>query len=202
MKQSFEYPSFLYDSSETDGHVEIIMDYVISWCLRFSETKYNESRPILNHYCKYMLAKIIQIDISQIEAVNTVEVWKEWERIDLAVEVEICNCGGTPEHHAILIENKYFSNTRKVLDSDRNYRNQLEVYKKKFDDYYKNDAPQYKLHYCLITCIDRGDDKFSQYDNVEDFGFQLISAKELIDPSKEKQRTESDIFNEFWFESD
>jgi hypothetical protein len=45
-EQQNEYwtPRLMKDSSEVDGHAEAVMDYVLSWCLRWSETKFKDKR--------------------------------------------------------------------------------------------------------------------------------------------------------------
>ena len=51
-----ELPKLMVDSSEKDGKAEIIMDYVLSWCLRRAdEICQKDNKPILYEYCRYML---------------------------------------------------------------------------------------------------------------------------------------------------
>ena len=40
MAIELELPRLMRDSSDTDGKAEIVMDYVLSWCLRYAESKY------------------------------------------------------------------------------------------------------------------------------------------------------------------
>lgn len=70
------------------------------------------------------------------------------------------------------------------------------MYKKKFEDYYKEQNEERELKYALITCIEREDKKFKQYNTAYKFGFNVFSFYELLE---DEEYTESKIFNEFWF---
>lgn len=182
----------MHDSSESDGKAEIVMDYVLSYSLRMAEDKYSV-KPKLNKACRKMLERLLDKDLNGY-AVTSVEVWKEWNRIDLVVDV-IIQQNNDIEHHAILIENKYYTGLHDSLDVDGAKRNQLEVYKKKFDAHYMSDSTNWQTHYKLITCIERNESSFCMYDIAPSFGFDVITFEELVDKVKD---TESDIFNEFW----
>ena len=170
-KDEYRTPQLMKDSSEVDGHAEAVMDYVLSWCLRWSETKYEDIRPILNRYCRYMLLKLV-------------------ERLVV---------NGIEELHAILIENKYYSPLHLSKDEDGEYRNQLEVYKKKFVTHYAGMCA-WHLHFAVITCMERTDDNFvATYDEKEigHLGFKLYSFDDMLNETMSID-SESDIFNEFW----
>ena len=129
-------PRLMRDSSETDGKAEIVMDYVLSWTLRRAAKECDiDNKPLLRHYCRYMLGLLLEIPMSDDVIVSEVKVWKEYWNIDLWVEVAL-QCNGETEHHAILIENKYYTMLHNSYDDDGVPRNQLEVYKKKFDRHY------------------------------------------------------------------
>lgn len=191
-----EMPKLMQDSSDKDGHAETVMDYVISWCLRRAQSMCKTEKPILYSKCRYMLCKLLDIAVSDIESVEfkRVEVWKQWERIDLFVEVDAI-MNKAEKQYAILIEDKFYSGLRNTTDTDGSCKNQLEVYKRKFEDYYKEQNEERELKYALITCIERGDKNFRQYEVAENFGFKVFSFYELLEDEKP---TESEIFNEFW----
>lgn len=191
-----ELPKLMVDSSEKDGKAEIVMDYVLSWCLRRAdEICQSDNKPILYEYCRYMLGKLCQIDVNESVTFRDVNVWKEDQNIDLWVEL-IVESDGKTQKHAILIENKYYTGLHDSCDSDGVYRNQLEVYRKRFDGHYSKQHDQWDLHYNLITCIEREDPSFAKYDVANDFGYQVHSFYDMLVP--EPELTESDIFNEFW----
>jgi len=191
-------PRLMKDSSEVDGHAEAVMDYVLSWCLRWSETKYKNIKPTLHDYCRYMLFKLIEKNNRANIIVENVNVWKQSQKIDLWVEAKLVD-NGNEEWHSVLIENKYYSPIHLSIDTDGAYRSQLEVYKKKFEKHYANRS-FFHLHFAVITCMERHEANFAAtYDEQEmgRLGFKLYSFDDMLDDSI-KIDTESDIFNEFW----
>ena len=169
------------------------MDYIISWTLRHAADEFKEEAPILWEYCRAILGKLVGKDLKKGATIlSEICVYKQDEKIDLWVEFKLNN-----ENHAILIENKYYGALRFFRNKEGSEKNQLEIYKQKFDEYYENE-PSYKRHYCLIRCIKRDDEKFNlYYDKAKNLGFAVFSLKELV---REKGLSESDFFNEFWEE--
>ena len=196
MEEKLYRPQFMVDETESDGHVEPIIDYVISWCLRRADVRCKDEKPILYSHCRFMLGKLLSIKNTDDVIFSNVKVWKQWENIDLRVEVDVEQRGKISKY-ALLIENKYYTSLHDTTDADGKKRNQLEVYKKKFDARYADKPNEdWKLHYALITCIERNDSKFEQYSIAEEFGFNLFSFYELLENDTQ---TESDLFNEFWY---
>lgn len=191
------------DSTEGDGKAEIVMDYVMSYSLRHAIDKYLNEKPILCQYCRYMLGTLLGIHINEHTNVESVKVWKEWQYMDLCVEANI-KAGGDSHTYALLIENKYYTGLR---------GNQLEDYKKKFDDYYtkKNLSYEYR-RYRLVSCIEEKEKveaiygiKVSKYPEKEDQDdflalpfYHLLPAKYWHEDKKAYEDTESEVFNEFW----
>ena len=192
-----ELPKLMIDSSEKDGKAEIVMDYVLSWCLRRAdEICQKDNKPILYEYCRYMLGKLCEIDVNESVVFKDVMVWKEDQNIDLWVEL-IVETDGKSQKHAILIENKYYTGLHPARDNEGQYRNQLEVYKEKFIEHYSKKDDDWKLHYYLVTCVERESPAFAMYDVAKEFKYQVYSIYDLL-VSTDPQPTESDIFNEFW----
>ncbi len=191
-------PRLMRDSSEIDGHAEAVMDYVLSWCLRWSETKYKDIKPTLHRYCQYMLFKLIDKNTCDNIIVENVYVWKQSQNIDLWIEAKLL-VNGKDEWHSVLIENKYYTPLHLSKDTDGVYRSQLEVYKKKFEAHYA-DNDDYHHHFAVITCLERDDDNFTttyEEKEIEQLGYKLFSFDDMLDSSIDID-TESDIFNEFW----
>ena len=189
-------PQFMRDSSSNDGHAEPIMDYVISWCLRRADVICKDEKPILYSHCRFMLGKLLGEDNIDDVIFSNVKVWKQNQHIDLWVELTKA-CQGEITKHALLIENKYYTGLHDTNDIDGKRRNQLEVYKKKFEAHYNSQSETWQKHYALITCLEReNDSKFEQYRIAEDFEFNLFSFYELLENDTQ---TESDLFNEFWY---
>lgn len=197
-QNEYTTPQLMKDSSEVDGHAETVLDYVLSWCLRWSETKYKDIKPILHRYCRYMLFKLIERDTHDNIVVENVIVWKQSKKIDLRVEAKLL-VNGKEEWHSVLIEDKYYSPIHSSLDTDGIYRSQLDVYKKKFKAHYADKA-YFHFHFAVITCMERYDANFTTtYDEkeMERLGFKLYSFDDMLDDSINID-SESDIFNEFW----
>ena len=184
------------DSSQNDGNAEPVMDFVISWCLRRADVICKDEKPILYSHCRFMLGKLLDIENIDDVIFSNVKVWKQDQNIDLWVELGMEREGKITKH-ALLIENKYYTNLHNATDTDGVRRNQLEVYKKKFEAHYADKPNEdWKLHYALITCIERNDNKFEQYRIAKKFDFNLFSFYELLENDIQ---TESDLFNEFWY---
>ena len=193
-----ELPKLMVDSSENDGKAEVVMDYIISWCLRRADVICRYEKPILYNYCRIILATLLEIELNDAIEFQEVKVWKQDNNIDLWVELQVFRDGGF-EKHAILIEDKYYTGLHLSRDTDGEYRNQLEVYKKKFDGFYAQQAAECHKHYALITCIDRTDPNFAMYDIAASFGFKTYTIYDFLSNECECEESESDIFNEFWF---
>lgn len=184
----------MLDNSDKNGHAETMIDYVVSWCLRCSCHLYTkECQPILYHYCKYMLCKLLgKVHEMDNLTIDDVHVWKQEQYIDLWVEVVLL-VDKKKEKHAILIENKYFTGV---------HDDQLKRYKSTFIDYYGNrsdEFPKDNLHYVLITCIydvDSHYEALATAAKAADFG--IYHLYELLDDSLCNKASESDIFNELF----
>lgn len=196
MKELKDLPKLMIDESELDGSAETVMDYVISWTLRRADVICADDKPKLYGYCRKILAAILSIDLNDNITFEDVKVWKQDQRIDLWVEL-VVNIDNRKQQHAILIENKYYSLLHNTRDTDGEYRNQLIVYKNKFDEHYRKQTNQWYKHYVLITCIDKNDSIFvkAKHNEAENYGFKVFSYKELRNIV---EKCESDIFNEFW----
>ena len=191
------------DSTEGNGKAEIVMDYVMSYSLRHAEDKYLIEKPMLCRYCRYMLGALLGISIDDNTNIESVKVWKEWQYIDLCIEV-IVKEGRSEHKYALIIENKYYS---KLHDE------QLSKYKKIFDGYYdkRGVAKEYR-RYRLVTCFDEkrrvesvygievyDTSKKQKQDNFLAHTFyDLLPEKYWSESIEAYEETESDIFNEFW----
>lgn len=195
------------DNSEGDGKAEILMDYIMSYSLRHAVDKYLIEKPMLCRYCRYMLGVLLDdFSITDTTKIESVKVWKEWQYMDLCVEVVI-KVGEATQTYAILIENKYYSKLRE---------NQLVDYQKKFDEYYDNNkevyVPKANRSYKLVTCHEEENiEKIYgiEIEKTKSEGKKGFKALQFYDLLPEKfqhgdennyiyEETESDIFNEFW----
>lgn len=177
-------PSLLMNESNgTGGHIEAMLDYVLSWTLRRAAAEYATEKAILYGYCRAILFKLLEIEKYAQITVKSVEAWKQWNRIDLHANIELEYDGGRTEHHAILIENKAYTSV---------HDNQLARYRQIFEETY--DKAKFKLHYVLLTCFDNIPDRLQQECKKADF--RCLPLGDLCPP--EQEDSESDLFNEFW----
>lgn len=190
-------PQFMRDNSQNDGHAEPVMDYVISWCLRRADVICKDEKPILYSHCRFMLGKLLGEDNIDDVIFSNVKVWKQDQHIDLWVELTKA-CQGEITKHALLIENKYYTGLHDTNDIDGKRRNQLTVYKKKFEAHYADKPNEdWELHYALITCLERNSAPFKRhFDQIIESAFNVFSFYELLENDTQ---TESDLFNEFWY---
>jgi hypothetical protein len=189
-----EYKPFLMcDDSEKDGHAETMMDYVLSWSLRCTKYPFvKDNKHLLYHYCKYMLCKLIDgLQDMKIITIDNVRVWKQERYVDLWVEVDL-HIDGREEHHAILIEDKYYTGV---------HDDQLARYKRIFEEHYqeKEKYPRRNLHYVLITCLYSDNIYYAPLAQAaQENGFEIYQLYDIVDNSLGYKETESDIFNELF----
>ena len=199
-----ELPSFMIDSTLTDGRAETIIDFMLSWCIRCASIEYKvEEYKIFHNYCRNILANLLGIKkINDDIQFQNIQVWKGCQYIDLWVELEVKENEQITKH-AILIEDKYYGPLRQCKDNDGEYKNQLLVYKKRFDAHYDNGENKkisWKKHYALVTCIKKEDKKFAIYDIPKSWKYHKYYIKDLLgNKNNEYQLSENEIFNEFWF---
>lgn len=191
-------PRLMRDSSESHGQAEGMIDYVLSWCLRHAEDRYQEGKPILHAQCRHILFTLLRSALPpQAEVqVEKVETWKQWRKIDLCAEIEL-SVDGQTQHYALLIENKYYSNVRVHHDVAGHVCTQLDSYKALFEQTYRHKP--HRLVYALFTSLERENEGFAHQERLaEASGYDIFSFYDVLPPVEERRLTESDIFNEFW----
>lgn len=189
---------FMTDDSEGDHGKEAMLDYQLSYLLRVANT--NEKG---NELAKRVLMKLIgetprmdsygRVENLSIESVN---VWKQWQYIDLIAEVK-ADCGSGTKRHVVVVENKAYT---------RVHDDQLSRYADIVEEYYKEKDVQ--IHYWVITFYD------SDYDS-ESFeaianqctkakgDWKCLSFEDLIDLTEEERQkgTGNIILDEFWIKN-
>jgi hypothetical protein len=187
-----EKPSFFYDHSEKD-EVECLLDFYLSFTLRCSIDNHPKINPLVNKYSKQILLNFIgkEIDLFEYSDLSIIEVrtWKQWERIDLVVEVDIL-IDGNAMFFALVIENKLYSNA---------HNEQLMRYRKIAENFYSShqEKSHIKLLYYFISCLE----EVSALDikNCNMAGFIPLTYQDLRDSLKTDERTGDSLFDEFWF---
>lgn len=185
------------DSGNSDNK-ELIIDYMLSWTLRMScveDDGYNKIR----EYCTKILSKMIFNDINKVDesykSIQSVKTWKQWKRIDLCAEIEFIDKEDKVSKHALSIENKAYS----CIHSD-----QLNRYKKIFEEEYNGTDFENNLHYVYFTIKDR-DKIYGDEILCGEAKFQCHTMDEIRDclwaNSEDLIPTGNDIFDEFWIKN-
>lgn len=182
------------DTIGKDGKMETIMDFVISWTLRMAQNSRRTEDAKLYKYSRAILGKLLDKKIDDSINIESVKVRKQHLNIDLWVNVELSH-NGDAERHAILIENKVYTSLHSSQDEDGNPRNQLCVYKKKFD----RECDEMNIanrHYVLITCFEDEERLSKLRSTCNEYGFIVLSLTDI--QSNQDEDTKSDLFNYFW----
>lgn len=138
-----------------------------------------------------MLGKLMDVEMNDNTLVKSVVVKKQWNKIDLCVEV-ILEEGDIESKHAILIEDKYYTKL---------HNNQHIEYKIIFDKQYEEWIKTYRI----ITCYDDSNRVEELYgEDIKGTPYKVYTFYEMLSPELWDGEqglcveTESDIFNEFW----
>lgn len=182
----------MQDSWRSNHGYEAMLDFQMSWLMRLAAEK-NIKKGIerLHKISQEVLLRLIEMDGAKDVKIENVEVWRQWEKIDVTAEVEINNNGMT-EHHLIVLEDKAYTMI---------HDNQLERYSETVNAYYSGrHKKQYKIHFWVITFYD-AESKYWDILKCEcgKYKWNLLSFYDVIGWKEgEFEDTESDLFNEFW----
>ncbi|MCX6230869.1 MAG: PD-(D/E)XK nuclease family protein [Bacteroidetes bacterium] len=188
---------FMMDDSDSDNK-ESIIDYMLSWTLRMSAVSDDGYENTVQNYCKKILSKIIFGHIDYIDenfkTIESVKIWRQWQRIDLLAEIVFIDKNDRKSKHALLIENKAYSSIR---------GDQLIRYKQIFENEYKDKGFE-KLHYMYFTIKER-------YQIVDDeilcneagyLAYPMDEIRTWLWPKTEDLKpTGNEIFDEFWIKN-
>lgn len=172
------------DSSEGDSRKETMIDFILSWTLRRAMQQYSTDKTTLYTYCRNILGKLIDVPMTDDTQIICVETWKQWHYIDLWANISLIR-NGQEEFHAVLIENKAYTNTH-----DQQLKRYKEIFDKTCDEY----MPNAIRHYVLISAQDVIPASLSNDCIANDY--QAFCLGELN--NYEQADSESDLFNEFW----
>ena len=125
------------------GKCEEVIDYLLSFTLRMAMD--NNKRELLRRECRKILFYFLGLNSEVGDNLHVIRVspTKQWEKIDLIVDVELLR-NNYVEYHCILIETKYFSK----LDND------LIGYIQTVKDFHYPISPNHKriMHYWVFHC--------------------------------------------------
>lgn len=178
-------PSFFNDDSDTDKWEET-MDVFISWTLRCAPEHIAKENRLLQKYSKQILLQLLfdESDLEKEWLILEVKTYRQWQYIDILVEVKIQHQDGSSHQYVLVIENKVYSN----LSSD-----QLLNYDRLVTDHYADST----LVKTVVIAID--DCRYDQYQPIcNSCGVRLFNVGELS-PENGMEYTGNNLFDEFWF---
>ena len=86
--ENVDYSLFMHDDSEGDYGKETMLDYQMSWVMRVAANKaILEKNPTLHRRCTDILLKLIGKSGCNGSEIISVEVWKQWQRIDVSANI-------------------------------------------------------------------------------------------------------------------
>lgn len=188
----------MQDSWRSNYGYEAMLDFQMSWLMRLAAEP-DIKKKKLHKISKEVLLRLIGLLDTPNVVIRNVEVWRQWERIDVTAEVEVV-VDGVSQHHLVVIEDKAYT----MIHDD-----QLNRYAETVSAHYSGRRKKdYKIHYWVITFFDRSSNYWSilesacnnaKLGNVE---WKLLSFYDVIGWSKDRKEefegTESDLFEEFW----
>ncbi len=183
---------FMHDDSEGDYGKEAMLDYQMSWVMRVAANKaMQEKNSLLHKRCTDILLKLIgKNGCNNIEVIS-VDVWKQWQHIDVHANV-IVKCNGEEKKHLVVLEDKAYT----MIHSD-----QLNRYEKTINEVYGKDKylKGFEKHFWVITLFDKKHAcyrELASYCNEANAKWKVISLEQLIENNSTE--TGSDLFDEFW----
>ena len=186
----------MQDSWRSNHGYEAMLDFQMSWLMRLA-AETNVEKKKLHQISKEVLLRLIELSDTPNVDIKKVDVWRQWECIDVTAEVEVVVNGET-QHHLVVIEDKAYT---MIHDG------QLDRYAETVSAYYNGRRKHhYEIHYWVITFHDAGSKCWEKLkedcENCEVEKWKLLNMYDVIGWSKDRENdfnnTESDLFDEFW----
>ena len=164
---------------------EAMLDFQISWLLQVAKGHKNEK---LLSIARYVLLNLIDRKEHPEAEIRRVDVWRQWNGIDVCAEIDVI-IDGLEEHHVVIIEDKAYT-----MIHDK----QLQRYSNHVENYYTHNE---FIHYWVITFFDDSDGK--KYETLkqdcDEANWGILSFYDVIGwGTREINYTGSDLFDEFW----
>lgn len=187
---------FMQDKWASNHGYEVMLDFQISWLMRLAAEKDVEKKK-LHQISKEVLLRLIGLSKTPNVDIKKVDVWRQWERIDVTAEVEVVVNGET-QHHLVVIEDKAYT----MIHDD-----QLSRYAETVSAHYCGRRKKdYKIHYWVITFHDEGSECWKKLkidcERCKIVEWKLLNMYDVIGWRKDKADNfndiGSDLFEEFW----
>lgn len=182
---------FMQDCSRNNHGYEAMLDFQISWLLRLAK---EDNKDRLHDVARSVLFKFIGKEFDPNVIIKRVDVWKQWEHIDLTAEIEL-EVNNQTERHLVVIEDKAYT----LIHDD-----QLKRYAYTVIAHYRDkERKSYQKHFWVISFFDREEECFKslqkQCKECKVVKWEPLSFYDVIGWKEgEFPDTGSDLFDEFW----
>lgn len=173
----------MMDSSNGNYGKEAILDFQLSWLMRLSTE--HKSNKKLDEISRYVVLKLLGKEKENDVKIEKVEVWKQWNHIDIKAEAMI-KIDGKTEKHIIVIENKIYHKLG---------CGQLDKYSQVVRENYSFSKD--KIHYWLIYGDENAEAKLEKACQEADPKWILLWFYDVIG-GKPVKLIGNPIFDEFW----
>ncbi len=187
---------FMCDDSEGNSGKEAMLDYQLSYLLRLAGTS-ETGEEFGKRALMKLLGKKMQLDEYGFISIDveSVKVWKQWQKIDLIAEVDASFgpiLDQNREKHVIVIENKAYTGI---------HDNQLSRYAQDVEEWYKDKDVQ--IHYWVVTFFEDGTEEvgtIAAQCQKSKGDWKCLSFTDVIDLTDEERQkgTYNEILDEFW----
>lgn len=204
MSENIKIPSFFWDNTHGDRTKETLIDFNLSWTLRWAKSDLKKVDNKVQRLAEKILLTFINgesckpYNVEHICEVKEVKTWKQWKRIDLIAHVDII-IDREEKNYALIFENKVYSSV---------HDDQLKRYKDIVCEYYKDryNDKKYEPIYIFLT----RHNQVPQYDITEckNNKFKYWPLRTIQNSLIEEEEREGEIskfltgnalFDEFWF---
>lgn len=141
----------MQDKWRSNHGYEAMLDFQMSWLMRLAAEP-DVKKKKLHRISKEVLLRLIGLVESPNVDIKKVDVWRQWEHIDVTAEVEVVVNGQT-QRHLVVLEDKAYT----MIHDD-----QLNRYAEKVSEYYEGKPKQkINIHYWVITFFDKSSNCWS-----------------------------------------
>ena len=188
-------PHFFYDDDTASFEAEIMIDFFISWTLRCSVEEYKQENELVQEYSKSILLFLLGDKLKGVADsdifIKKVNTWKQWERIDLIVDIEL-EVRGVKQEYVIVFENKLYTHI---------HDNKLDRYAESINLFYNksNNKEGFEKVFIFLTASDEVSDEDKEACEQSIEKYRPLTVFELRNSFGDMKQTGHDLFDEFWF---
>lgn len=153
---------------------ELSQDAFITWLLQWADDKYLNENKVLCNIGKNFVCDLISLQYPNNNLIiRNVSAGRQWAHIDIWAEVN--------DDYVIIIEDKINTNQ---------HDNQLEIYKKQVNDYYK------KTKKIIFIYMKTGNDPLDTINKIKKLGWNYYSRQKFL-VFLQNHKIENEIYNDY-----